>query len=125
MKIIPKFYHGVLDYMSGLLLLAAPNLLGFAEIGGATAWVPRIVGLVILGQALMTDYELGVMKFIPISMHLMADYVVGALLLVAPFVFGISRRSLTATILLVVMALVALGAAAMTQPRGRLREVMP
>ncbi|MFL6590879.1 MAG: hypothetical protein ACJ8M4_11990 [Chthoniobacterales bacterium] len=36
MKIIPKLYHGVLDYMSGLLLLAAPNLLGFPDIGGAT-----------------------------------------------------------------------------------------
>lgn len=125
MKIIPKFYHGVLDYMSGLLLLAAPNLLGFAEIGGATAWVPRIVGLMILGQALMTDYELGVMKVIPIGAHLMADYVVGALLLVAPFIFGISSRSLSATVLMVAMALMAFAAAAMTQPRGRPREVMP
>jgi hypothetical protein len=125
MKIVPKFYHGVLDYMSGLLLLAAPNLFGFAELGGATAWVPRIVGLIILGQALLTDYELGVMKVIPISMHLMADYVIGAVLLVAPFLFGISGRSLSATMLLVVMALLAFGAAAMTQPRGRPREVMP
>jgi hypothetical protein len=123
MKIIPKFYHGVLDYMSGLLLLAAPNLLGFADIGGATAWVPRIVGLMILLQALMTDYELGVMKVIPISMHLMADYVIGAVLLVAPFVFGISSRSMSATILLIMMAIVAFAAAAMTQPRGRPREI--
>jgi hypothetical protein len=125
MKIIPKFYHGVLDYMSGLLVLAAPNLLGFAELGGATAWVPRIVGLMILGQALMTDYELGLMKVIPITVHLMADYVVGAFLLLAPFVFGISGRSVRATVLLVVMALLAFGAAAMTEPRGRPREVMP
>jgi hypothetical protein len=125
MKIIPKFYHGVLDYMSGLLLLVAPNLLGFAEIGGATVWVPRIVGVIILGQALMTDYELGVMKVIPIHLHLMADYVIGAVLLLAPFLFGISGRSLSATLLLVVMALLAFGAAAMTQPRGRPREVMP
>ncbi len=123
MKIIPKFYHGVLDYMSALLLLAAPNLLGFAEIGGATAWVPRIVGLTILLQALMTDYELGLVKVIPIAMHLMADYAIGAVLLLAPFLFGISGRSLTATVLLVVMAVVAFAAAFLTQPRGRPREI--
>jgi hypothetical protein len=124
MKIIPKFFHGILDYVSGLLLLAAPNLFGFAEIGGATVWVPRIVGLMILLQAVMTDYELGVIKVIPIAMHLMADYAIGALLLLAPFILGISSRSLTATMLLVIMALLAFGAAAMTQPRGRPREVM-
>lgn len=125
MKIIPKFYHGVLDYMSGLLLLAAPNLFGFAEIGGATAWVPRIVGLMILLQALMTDYELGVMKVIPIAMHLMADYAIGAVLLVAPFILGISSKSTSATVLLVMMAIVAFAAAFMTQPRGRPRELTP
>jgi VIT1/CCC1 family predicted Fe2+/Mn2+ transporter len=81
--------------------------------------------LLILSQALMTDYELGVMKAIPVAMHLMADYVIGALLIVAPFVLGVSSRSSTATVLLVVMGLLALGAAAMTQPRGRPREVMP
>jgi hypothetical protein len=125
MKIIPKFYHGVLDYLSGLLLLAGPNLFRFADIGGVTEWLPRIVGLMILLQALMTDYELGVMKVIPIAMHLMADYAIGALLLVAPFVFGISDRSVKATMLLLVMALIAFAAASMTQTRGRPREVMP
>ncbi|MFL6590880.1 MAG: hypothetical protein ACJ8M4_11995 [Chthoniobacterales bacterium] len=39
----------------------------------------------ILLQAVMTDYELGLMKVIPITMHLMADYVIGAVLLSAPF----------------------------------------
>ena len=73
----------------------------------------------------MTDYELGAMKLIPIAMHLTADYVIGALLIVAPFVLGVSSRSSTATVLLVVMGLLALGAAAMTQRRGRAREVMP
>ena len=125
MKIISKFYHGVLDYMSGVFLLAAPNLFGFSDVTGATAWVPRIVGVMILLQALVTDYELGLAKVMPIALHLMADYAIGAFLLVAPFLFGISGRSVSATMVLVVMALFAFGAAAMTQPRGRPREVMP
>ncbi|HVF70482.1 MAG TPA: hypothetical protein VM940_02640 [Chthoniobacterales bacterium] len=124
MKIIPKFYHGVLDYLSGLLLLAGPNLLGFADLGGATVWVPRIFGLIILLQALMTDYELGLIKVIPITLHLMADYLLSAFLLLAPFLLGISGRSITATMLLVVMAIVGFAAALMTEPRGRPREMM-
>jgi hypothetical protein len=43
----------------------------------------------------------------------------------APFVLGISSRSLRATVLLVVMALLAFAAAAMTQLRGRPGKVMP
>jgi hypothetical protein len=124
MKIIPKFYHGILDYMSGLLLLAGPNLFGFDEIGGAPAWIPPIVGMMILLQALMTDYELGAMKVVPIATHLMMDYVIGAFLVVAPFVFGISNRSRAATVLLLTMGVVAFAAAAMTEPRGRLREIL-
>jgi hypothetical protein len=124
MKIIPKFYHGVLDYLSALLLLLAPNILGFAALGGAAAWVPRVAGLMILAQAVMTDYELGLMKMIPISMHLVADYVMGIVMVLSPFLFGFYKDSRSATILMVVMGVIALGGAAMTQPRGRPREVM-
>jgi len=124
MKIIPRFYHGVLDYLSGVLLLLAPNLFGFAEMGGTATWVPRIIGMMILLQAVMTDYELGLMKVIPIAMHLMADYVIGIFMLLSPFLFGFYDDSRTATILMIVMGVVAVGTAAMTQPRGRPREVM-
>src|SRR4051812_18195841 len=96
MKIIPKFFHGILDYMMGLCLVLAPNLFGFTDAGAAAVWIPRIVGLLILGQAMTTDYELGIMKLIPIAMHLMADYVVGAFLLFAPFLLGVHNRSQTA-----------------------------
>src|SRR4051794_35929285 len=119
MKIIPKFYHGVVDYLSGLLLLLTPNLFGFAEMSGAVVWLPRIAGMVILLQGLMTNYELGVMKIIPMAMHLMANYLIGAFLIVSPFVFGISSRSMTATIVLLLMGVTGLLAAAITEPRGR------
>ena len=124
MKIIPKFYHGVLDYLSGLLLLLGPNLFGFAQIGGTAAWIPRIAGLMILLQALMTDYELGAMKVISISMHLMTDYVVGIAMVLSPFLFGFYDDSRAATILMILMGVIALAGAAMTQPRGRPREVL-
>jgi len=124
MKVIPKFYHGVIDYMSGLLLLIAPNVFGFANVGGAAVWIPRIIGLLILLQAMSTDYELGLMKMIPISMHLMADYVISIFMLLSPFLFGFYDDSRTAMILMIAMGMIGLAAAYMTQPRGRPREVM-
>jgi hypothetical protein len=123
MKIIPKFYHAVFDYMGGLLLLAAPNLLGFAEVGGAAVWVPRVVGLMVLMQAMMTDYELGLLKVLPITMHLMADYVVALLLIASPWVFGFSYVS-RATTTVIIVGLLVLVLTMMTQPRGRPRAVL-
>jgi hypothetical protein len=124
MKIIPRFFHGVLDYMTGVLLLLAPNLLGFAHVGGAAVWIPRVIGLTILLQAMTTDYELGVMKMVPIKMHLMTDYVVAAFLLVSPWLFGFSDRSRIATILMIVAAAVVGATTWMTQPVGRPRKVL-
>src|SRR3954470_20039744 len=122
MKIIPRFFHGVMDYLAGLLLLASPNLLGFASAGGPSAWVPRVVGLMILVQAMSTDYELGVMKMMPIAMHLMADYVIGALLIASPWLLGFSGIRV-ATMTVVIMGMLVIGLTAMTQPRGRPREI--
>lgn len=123
MKMIPRFYHAVADYLCGVLLLLAPNLLGFADVGGAAVWVPRIVGLLILGQAMVTDYELGLMKLMPIAMHLMNDHVVGAFLLAAPWLFRFSALRVP-TLTLTVVGLLVLGLTAMTQPAGRPRKVM-
>ncbi len=124
MKIIPRFFHGVLDYLVGLFLIVSPNLLGFADTGGATVWVPRIIGLMMLLQAFMTDYELGAVKVIPFGTHLMADYVVGALLIASPWLFGFSDSSRTATLTAVLVGGLVLGSNLMTQPRGRPREVL-
>jgi hypothetical protein len=124
MKIIPRFFHGVLDYLVGLFLILAPNLLGFADAGGAAVWVPRIIGLMVLLQALMTDYELGLMKVIPIRLHLMTDYAVGAVLIASPWLFGFSDSARAAMLAAVIAGMLVLGSTAMTQPRGRPREVL-
>jgi hypothetical protein len=110
--------------MTGLLLLLAPNLLGFSQVGGAAVWVPRIAGMIILLQAMMTDYELGVVKMVPIRMHLMADYGLAAFLLVSPWLLGFSGRSQMATILVIAAACVVGGTTLMTQPAGRPRKVL-
>ena len=90
MKIIPTFVHGIADYIGGVALLAAPNLFGFSEMGGAAVWIPRILGIIIILQSLATNYELGVIKMLPMKMHLMNDYIASLFLAVSPWVFGFS-----------------------------------
>ena len=80
--------HGMLDYPLGLVLLLTPNLLGFADVGGAAVWVPRIIGILTLVQSIFTRYELGLVKVLPMRMHLMNDYLAGAFLAASPWLFG-------------------------------------
>ncbi|MBS1303446.1 hypothetical protein [Loktanella sp. SALINAS62] len=79
--------HGIIDYVTGALLLVAPYLFGFAN-GGAAQWVPQLIGAVIIIMSLVTRYELSVAKVIPLKVHLGADLVTGILLAVSPWLFG-------------------------------------
>ncbi len=79
--------HGVLDYLVGILLIAAPFLFDFDR-GGAETWVPIIVGAVILLQALMTDFEVGMFRAMSMNMHLNMDYLIGIFLAASPWIFN-------------------------------------
>ena len=87
MQFIPTKVHGILDYLLGVLLIAAPWLLGFAA-GGAETWVPVVLGAGIIVYSLMTRYELGAMPAIGMRTHLWLDGIGGAFLAVSPWLFG-------------------------------------
>jgi hypothetical protein len=88
MKTIPTYVHGILDYIVGIVLLIAPNLFGFANIGGAPVVIPRVLGILILLQSLFTNYELGLFKVLPMRLHLSMDYVLSIFLALSPWLFG-------------------------------------
>jgi cbb3-type cytochrome oxidase subunit 1 len=83
--------HGVLDYLVGALLAASPWLLGFAR-GGAETWVPVVVGGGVIVYSLFTDYELGVVKRMQMTVHLWLDGIGGVLLAASPWVLGFDER---------------------------------
>ena len=87
MRFIPTRIHGFLDYGMGLLLILAPWIFGFAD-GGPETWVPVILGIGAIGYSLFTDYELGMVRAIPMATHLMLDIASGLVLAVSPWVFG-------------------------------------
>ena len=102
--------HGVLDYLSVGTLLAAPRLLG---------WGPRVTN-VLTGAAagtllysLLTRYELGLFKTLPMPAHLALDGMQGALMCAAPVLFKEEDGSVAAA--LVGLGVFELGAALTTK----------
>jgi hypothetical protein len=91
MRFLSTKSHGVMDYLMAVTLIAAPWLLGFAE-GGAETWVPVAVGVAMLGLALLTNYEMGAMKTVPMPVHLTIDLMSGLLLAASPWLFGFADR---------------------------------
>lgn len=116
MRFIPTRVHGFLDYSMGLLLIAAPWLFGFAA-GGAETWVPVVLGAGAILYSLMTDYELGVVRTIPMTAHLGLDGMAGLLLAVSPWLFGFADLVYLPHL---VLGIAEMGAALFTEttPRG-------
>lgn len=86
MKIIDTRTHGIIDYLTGALLLVAPYLFGFAD-GSIAQWLPQALGAMIIVMSLITDYELSVAKVLPLGVHLGVDIAGGVLLAVSPWLF--------------------------------------
>jgi hypothetical protein len=113
-----------MDYLIGVVLLLAPNLLGFADAEPAAVWIPRIIGLLILGQALITDFSVGLIRVLPFRVHLAMDYVIGLFLALSPFLFGFSDNEANAWLPHVIVGILILGQALVTQPEtGRERAM--
>jgi hypothetical protein len=111
MRVIPTKVHGVLDYMMGVLLIAAPWILGFAN-GGAEQWVPVILGVSVIIYSLLTNYELGASRTISMSTHLTLDVVSGIFLAASPWIFGFAD---TVYLPHLILGIAEVGAGLMTQ----------
>ena len=84
MRFIPTLFHGIADYAVGLLVLALPYLLGLS---GSTRIFFIIMGVAVLIYSLMTDYELGIVRFLRVRFHLFLDAIFGVAMLLAPWAF--------------------------------------
>ncbi len=88
---LPTRIHGMLDYLLGVLLVASPWLLGFADNAGAR-WVPVALGAAVLLYSLLTDYEMGAVKTLQVPAHLLMDALGGVLLAASPWMLGFDER---------------------------------
>jgi hypothetical protein len=109
----------MLDYPLGLVLILAPWIFGFSDVGGAAVVIPIVVGALMIGQSLITDWELSIADLVPLPMHLMMDVLAGVVLAVSPFVFGFSDEGTNAWLPHVVAGLGLIGAGMLTERSRR------
>lgn len=91
MRFIPTRLHGVIDYLWGVALLSTPWLMGFSDQRSAL-WLAVIFGIGAIVYSIVTDYELGVFRILPMPLHLILDGAGGAFLAVSPWLFGFADR---------------------------------
>jgi hypothetical protein len=85
MKIISPRVHGYLDYVTVVLFLVAPTLIGLTGMAGTFAYM--LAGIH-LAMTLVTDFPLGAAKLLPFTIHGWVERVVGPVLILLPFGLG-------------------------------------
>ncbi|HEX2134345.1 MAG TPA: hypothetical protein VHG30_00335 [Microvirga sp.] len=93
MRFLPTRLHGIIDYLWGAALLATPWLLGFADVAAAK-WLAVAFGLGAFAYSAVTDYELGLLRILPMPVHLAVDGLGGVVLAASPWLFGFADRVL-------------------------------
>jgi hypothetical protein len=95
MRSIPRKVHGVLDYLSVIGLFALPRMMHWSD--NTTTLLSVLAGGTLL-YSLLTRYELGALKVLPMKAHLVLDFLSGLALCALPFLYHMPRQ---ATIILV------------------------
>ena len=86
MRFISTRIYGILVYLAGVFFALAPFLLGFAD-GGPAQNVALLTGIVIIAMSLLTNFEYGVLKIIPMYIHLGMAVLIGIFLIISPWWF--------------------------------------
>src|SRR5215208_1616332 len=88
---IPAFVHGLYEYVAALALVAAPLVIGY-DSGAATA-VSIVAGVLLLFLAATTASSTSLVNQVPLPVHVLLDYVLAAVLIASPFLFGFSDET--------------------------------
>jgi hypothetical protein len=91
MNVISTRVHGVLDCTVGTLLAASPWLIGFSDNRPATL-VPVVLGLGAILYSLVTKYEWGLIRVLPMNAHLAIDLLSGIFLMASPWLLGFAHH---------------------------------
>lgn len=115
MKLLSSRTHTIIGIITGLALIAAPWLFGFADEGGAAMMVPIYVGLFILLSELTTTSPISLVKLVPMRIHIIMDILTGLFLLASPWLFGFADLEENAWVPHVVVGVLVAGYALVTR----------
>ena len=88
---IPAFVHSLVEYLAGALLIAAPLLLDYSS--GAAKAVSIVLGVLVVFLVATTTSTMSLINQVPLSMHIVFDYVIAAVMIASPFLFSFSGES--------------------------------
>jgi hypothetical protein len=91
MKRISTKLHSRLDYITGILFIAIPWISDFNEVLPAT-WTFIAIGAIVLLMSFFTDYEGGIVRSLPIRIHINLDMVTGLFLAASPWILGFDDK---------------------------------
>jgi hypothetical protein len=118
MKLIPTRLHAVMDFLMVGALLALPRVLNW-DSRVTTLFTIVAIGMLALG--LLTRYEAGLLRLLPMRMHLALDFLTGLLLIAAPF-FILQGLSDNARTWLLVLGGLEIGAALLTHSHSTVED---
>lgn len=87
-RFVTKNIHAYLDYPVALGLIGLPVVLNLGQSNPLAFWLSVVTGVAALILTMLTDHETGLIRVVPYSFHLIADFAVGVVFLAAPFVLG-------------------------------------
>ena len=88
MKFITKQIHAYLDYPVAIALIVLPFLLNLGSSNPIALQLSVGTGIAALILTILTDHQLGLLKVIPYRIHLIVDFLVGVVFVLAPFIFS-------------------------------------
>lgn len=83
---IPRFFHGVVEYIVGIFFVAAPFMFSYEN--SYAIGVSIAIGVLVLVMAAATTGPSSLINSIPVTVHAGVDYALAALLIAGPFIFG-------------------------------------
>lgn len=97
---LSRFLHGAIEYLVGVLLIAAPFLFAFES--DAAVALSIVAGVILIAVAASTEGAGSLIDSIPISIHLLFDFALAAVLIASPFLFGFTGESAPTALFLIV-----------------------
>ena len=91
MKVISPRMHGYLDFLTVILFLLAPTLLGLNQVTAMLAYSLAVVHLIV---TLASDFPFGIVKLIPFPVHGWIERIVGPSLIAVPFILNFANEEI-------------------------------
>jgi hypothetical protein len=98
---LPALVHGALEYVVGVLFIAAPFLFGFNSSAAPTA-AAVVVGLLLLAFTATSALPTGLVRSVSLGVHVTVDFVLAVLLVALPFILGFTDDAAPTALFIVV-----------------------